>query len=142
MVCGRDGRFINQKRPNGKICRFELRMADLILSRVSSLSAVASRSGKPQWPFYQRWPIYQGEAKGGVIDSGPLFGGGFRVILYKASLTLARHVQWLHARARLTGGSLRVASPANGGSARLPPPAELRVVALGAHSPWFAPRFV
>ena len=67
---------------------------------------------------------------------------GFRVIECRASLPLARHVQWLHARARLTGGSLRVASPAIGGSARLPPPAELRVVALGAHSPWFAPRFV
>ena len=113
----------------------------------------------PQWPFYQQWPLYQGRPNArwplyqgqwplyqGVIKEDAYILGhlstGFRVIQCRASLSLARHVQWLHARARLAGGSLRVASPAIGGSARLPPPAELRVVALGAHSPWFAPRFV
>ena len=226
-----NGRFtlsrlrINQKRPNGQISRFGLRIADFILLRIRSLSAVrpshfcrglangrlsvaamaalstrsgrmsgsldsscrwpiaycpvevyqqpsqaivsktwqsewplyqgASRSGrfikadgcfikagKPQWPFYQQWPRQLASANGrfindgrfitaqaneGLIDPGPLFGGRFKVILFGASLTLARHVQWLHARARLTGGSLRVASsrsprvcsaPAASGAAR------------------------
>ena len=44
---GRNGRFINQKRTNGQISKFGLRMADFILSRIRRLSAV-----KPSH-FYQ-----------------------------------------------------------------------------------------
>ena len=54
---GRNGRFINQKRTSGQICKFGLRMADFILSRVRSLSAA-----KPSH-FYQglaEWRLYQG----------------------------------------------------------------------------------
>ena len=105
-----------------------------VLSRL--VNPMASLS---QWPFYQaRWPLYQGQwplYQGVIKEDAYILGhlsSGFRVIECRASLSFARHVQWLHARARLTDGSLRVASPANGGSARLPPPAELRVVALGA----------
>ena len=80
---------------------------------------IAAKSGKPRWPFYQQSPrqlaspngrfindvrFIKAQANEGLIDPGPLFGGRFRVILFGASLTLARHVQWLHARARLTGG--------------------------------------
>ena len=36
---GRKGRFINQKRTNGQISKFGLRMADFILSRIRSSSA-------------------------------------------------------------------------------------------------------
>ena len=115
-----------------------LQMADFIWSRVSSLSAaklsyfyqglakpvaVLSRPASPngccvkaikaahaRWPLYQgQWPFYQGVIKEEGYIRGH-FGREFRVILFGASLTLARHVQWLHARARLTGGSLRVAS--------------------------------
>ena len=39
QASGRNGRFINQKRTNGQISSFGLRMADFILSRVRSLSA-------------------------------------------------------------------------------------------------------
>ena len=42
---GRNGRFLN-KRTNGQICRFGLRMADFILSRLRSSSRPASRSGR------------------------------------------------------------------------------------------------
>ena len=53
---GRNGRFIN-KRTNGQISRFGLRMADFILSRLRS-SSVAKPSH-----FYQglaEWQLYQG----------------------------------------------------------------------------------
>ncbi|MCR9134293.1 MAG: hypothetical protein NXI08_17125 [bacterium] len=88
QASGRNGRFINEKPPNGQMFRFGLRMADFILSRTSSLSAarpshyqrLAKRINKAgrQWPFYQsqasvavlsqgpgqwpRWPFYQQEA--------------------------------------------------------------------------------
>ena len=39
QASGRNGRFINQKRTNGQIFSFGLRMADFILSRIRSLSA-------------------------------------------------------------------------------------------------------
>ena len=39
QASGRNGRFINQKRTNGQISSFGLRMADFILSRIRSLSA-------------------------------------------------------------------------------------------------------
>ena len=66
---GRNGRFIN-KRTNGQISRFGLRMADFILSRLRSSSvakpshfyqglAVLSRPAS-LWPLYQQWPLYQG----------------------------------------------------------------------------------
>ena len=53
-----------------QISSFGLRMADFILSRIRSLSAIFRKAGKangnfskarqPQWPFYQsRWPFYQ-----------------------------------------------------------------------------------
>ena len=42
QASGRNGRFINQKRANGQICRFGLRMVDFILSRTSSLSTARS----------------------------------------------------------------------------------------------------
>ena len=73
QASGRNGRFINQKRTNGQISSFGLRMADFILSRVRSLSAARpsnfKQAGKancnfikarqPQWPFYHcRWPFY------------------------------------------------------------------------------------
>ena len=86
---GRNGRFIN-KRTNGQISRFGLRMADFILSRLRSSSlakpshfyqglaewqlyqgrpAAVAVLSKPTavlsrpaslWPFYQEWPLYQG----------------------------------------------------------------------------------
>ena len=42
QASGRNGRFIKQKRANGQICRFGLRMVDFILSRTSSLSTARS----------------------------------------------------------------------------------------------------
>ena len=48
QASGRNGRFINQKRTNGQISSFGLRMADFILSRIRSLSAA-----KPS-PFFGR----------------------------------------------------------------------------------------
>ena len=39
QASGRNGRFINQKRTNGQIYSFGLRMADFILFRIRSLSA-------------------------------------------------------------------------------------------------------
>ena len=45
QVNGRNGRFINQKRPNGQI---GLRMADFILPRIRSLSAGAGPTGFPK----------------------------------------------------------------------------------------------
>ena len=66
MASGRNGRFINQKRTNGQISKFGLRMADFILSRIRRLSAVKPsqknqglqncnfiKAGQPQWPFCQ-----------------------------------------------------------------------------------------
>ena len=54
QVSGRNGRFINQKRANGQICRFGLRVVDFILPRASSLSAARSslfrKSWQSQWP--------------------------------------------------------------------------------------------
>ena len=44
QASGRNGRFINQKRANGQICRFGLRMVDFILSRTSSLSTARSKA--------------------------------------------------------------------------------------------------
>ena len=41
-----NGRNINQKRLNGQICRFGLRMADFILSRTSSLTRAGKASGR------------------------------------------------------------------------------------------------
>ena len=58
---GRNGRFIN-KRTNGQIFRFGLRMADFILSRLRS-SSVAKPSH-----FYQglaEWQLYQGRRRSG-----------------------------------------------------------------------------
>ena len=85
QASGRNGRFINQKRTNGQISSFGLRMADFILSRIRRLSAArpsnffgrlakrmatlsrpASRSGRfikadgRFIKFYQQWPLYQG----------------------------------------------------------------------------------
>ena len=57
QASGRNGRFINQKRTNGQISSFGLRMADFILSRIRSLSAARIK-------FYQQWPLYQGRGPG------------------------------------------------------------------------------
>ena len=54
QASGRNGRFINQKRTNGQISSFGLRMADFILSRIRSLSAARIK-------FYQQ---YQGRGPG------------------------------------------------------------------------------
>ena len=77
---GRNSRFIN-KRTNGQISRFGLRMADFILSRLRSSSVaksshfyqgLARKAGQPQWPFYQsRRQFYQGRpAYGRFINNG------------------------------------------------------------------------
>ena len=49
QASGRNGRFINQKRANGQICRFGLRMVDFILSRTSSLSTARSSLFRKSW---------------------------------------------------------------------------------------------
>ena len=79
QASGRNCRFINQKRTNGQISSFGLRMADFILSRVRSLSAARIK-------FYQQWPLYQGRGPGseaamavlssrsGQIARSPRFG--------------------------------------------------------------------
>ena len=54
QASGRNGSFINQKRTNGQISSFGLRMADFILSRIRSLSAARIK-------FYQQ---YQGQGPG------------------------------------------------------------------------------
>ena len=63
QASGRNGRFINQKRANGQICRFGLRMVDFILSRTSSLSTARSslfrKSWQSQWPLYQTGQLSQ-----------------------------------------------------------------------------------
>ena len=86
-----------------------------VLSRPADFSGrfikADGRSGKPQWPFYQQWPIYQGEAKRGGIRSGPPFGGRFRVILFGASLTLARHDSGSMRAPASPAGAMRVALP-------------------------------
>ena len=53
QASGRNGRFINQKRTNGQIFGFGLRMADFILSRIRRLSAARPSN------FFGR-PLYQG----------------------------------------------------------------------------------
>ena len=53
------GRFINQKRTNGQIFKFGLRMADFILSRIRSLSAAKPShlyQGLAEWQLYQGRP--------------------------------------------------------------------------------------
>ena len=49
QASGRNGRFINQKRANGQICRFGLRMVDFILSRTSNLSTARSSLFRKSW---------------------------------------------------------------------------------------------
>ena len=49
QASGRNGRFINEKRANGQICRFGLRMVDFILSRASSLSTARSSLFRKSW---------------------------------------------------------------------------------------------
>ena len=69
------GRIINQKRTNGQISRFGLRMAEFILSRTSAAkpshfyqNGRFIKAGQPQWPFYQsRWQFY---AYGRFINNG------------------------------------------------------------------------
>ena len=64
---GRNGRFIN-KRTNGQIFRFGLRMADFILSRLRSSSLA-----KPSH-FYQglaEWQLYQGRPAAVAVLSKP-----------------------------------------------------------------------
>ena len=73
---GRNGRFINQKRTSGQICKFGMRMADFILSRVRSLSAA-----KPSH-FYQglaELQLYQGRPAAVAVLSS--LGGARPVIL-------------------------------------------------------------
>ena len=56
---GRNGRLINQKRTNGQTSKFGLRMADFILSRIRSLSAVKPShfyQGLAELQFYQGRP--------------------------------------------------------------------------------------
>ena len=49
QASGRNGRFVNQKRANGQICRFGLRMVDFILPRTSSLSTARSSLFRKSW---------------------------------------------------------------------------------------------
>ena len=55
---GRNGRLINQKRTNGQISKFGLRMADFILPRIRSLSAVKPHAyqGLAELQFYHGRP--------------------------------------------------------------------------------------
>ena len=70
QASGRNGRFINQKRTNGQISSFGLRMADFILSRVRSLSAARPSN------FYEGWQselqFYQGPPAAVAVLSLPM----------------------------------------------------------------------
>ena len=91
------------------------------------------QGGKPQWPFYQQWPLYQGRPIQWLVESQwpfyqarwPFYQGvikevavilghlstGFRVIECRASLSLARHDSGSTRAPASPAGAKRVASP-------------------------------
>ena len=121
-----NGRFINQKQPNGHIIGFGARIAIFTISRVKNLSTAGPcaylrfqeerkgnlvdpasshmlvsrrnmavfKAGQPQWPFYQRWPLYQGRwpsqwTNGRFINqkrpNGQTIGLGARIAIFTIS---------------------------------------------------------
>ena len=70
QASGRNGRFINQKRTNGQISSFGLRMADFILSRIRSLSAARPSNFSEGWQ--SEWQLYQGPPAAVAVLSKPM----------------------------------------------------------------------
>ena len=71
---GRKGRFINQKRTNGQISKFGLRMADFILSRIRSSSAAKPShlyQGLAELQLYQGRPAAVAEAPPPGLTKNP-----------------------------------------------------------------------
>ena len=89
-----------------------------VLSRPASPNGRFIRAGScfikaahARWPLYQgQWPFYQGVIKEDSDIRGH-FGRGFRVILFGASLTLARHDSGSMRAPASPAGAMRVALP-------------------------------
>ncbi|MCR9103479.1 MAG: hypothetical protein NXI25_26275 [bacterium] len=64
------GRFINQKRNGQRSPRFRLRVADFILSHISSLSAAGQAIFIKDWQ--SEWPLYQGRPSAVAVVSKPM----------------------------------------------------------------------
>ena len=116
QASGRNGSFINQKRTNGKISSFGLRMADFILPRIglakrmATLSRPASRSGRfstfyqvlsttavlqgqgpGQWP---QWPLYSSEAaKFHIATYKEFISGQAEPVLSRAGKAIGRCIK-------------------------------------------------